>query len=201
MKSEEMFAGFSVAAGEDRFGEQIKLSAAPIDCKVSAKDTDGAMCAFELTGAIGGPRHLHSGQDEWIYVIEGEFDFQVGGSSGAKNPNEPRNKPFRVRAGESVFLPREVAHVWGGADGKPGKIINVYQPAGKMEEFFRAVGKFSTPPIHEVLPLDELRQLFRDHGMKLLGPPLGWNEYLARQAGPVITKVRRLGYLAEPPKQ
>ena len=26
--------------------------------------------------------------------------------------------------------------------GKPTKIINVYQPAGKMEEFFREIGKY-----------------------------------------------------------
>ena len=53
MKTEEMFRGFSVAAGDDRFGEHIKLGGPtgdPIDCKVSAQDTDGAMCIFELTG-------------------------------------------------------------------------------------------------------------------------------------------------------
>ncbi len=44
MKSKEMFAGFSVAAGDDRFGKRIKLGGEPLDCKVSARDTDGAMC-------------------------------------------------------------------------------------------------------------------------------------------------------------
>jgi len=179
MKSKEMFAGFSVAAGDDRFGEPIKLGGEPLDCKVSAQDTDGAMCVFELTGGSGGPRHLHADQDEWIYVIDGEFEFLVGGSSGVKYLRDLEDKPFRVRAGESVFLPRKVAHVWGCVSGKPGKIINVYQPAGKMEEFFREAGKFSAPAIHEVLSLDELRKFFRDHEMTLLGPPLGWDEHLA----------------------
>src|SRR3984957_17588591 len=50
MKSKEMFAGFSVASGDDRFGKRIKLGGEPLDCKVSARDTDGAMCVFELTG-------------------------------------------------------------------------------------------------------------------------------------------------------
>ncbi len=27
--------------------------------------------------------------------------------------------------------------------------------------------------------LDEFRKFFRDHGMILLGPPLGWDEHLA----------------------
>src|SRR5436190_2179342 len=47
MKGKEMFAGFSVAAGADRFNKRVKLGDAPVDCKVSARDTDGAMCAFE----------------------------------------------------------------------------------------------------------------------------------------------------------
>jgi DNA-binding transcriptional MerR regulator/quercetin dioxygenase-like cupin family protein len=172
MKSEEMFAGFSVAAGKDRFGEHVKLGGVePVDCKVSAQDTGGAMCVFEFTGGSGGPRHLHYDQDEWIYIIDGEFEFQVG------------KKRFRAGTRECVFIPRKVAHAWACTNDKPGKIINVYQPAGKMEEFFREVGRFTgAPAIHEVLSLDELHQLFDTHGMDLLGPPLGWDEYQAQLA-------------------
>src|ERR1700691_5462637 len=72
MKSEDMFLGFSVAAGKDRFGEHIELGGDPNDCKLSGRDTDGAMCAFEFTGGSSGPRHLHHDQDEWIYVMDGE---------------------------------------------------------------------------------------------------------------------------------
>src|SRR5947209_18484336 len=46
MKSEEMFAGFSVAAGNDRFSEHIRLGCEWNDCKVSSQDTKGAMCVF-----------------------------------------------------------------------------------------------------------------------------------------------------------
>ena len=161
MKSDEMFVGFSVAAGEDRFDEHMKIGGEPNDCKVSARDTDGAMCVFEFTGAGGGPRHRHHDQDEWVYIIDGEFDFEVG------------DERFRVGPGESVFLPRKVAHVWASTTGKPGKTINMYQPAGKMEEFFREVGKYNgKPQIHEAMSFDEFCRLFHDHGMDLLGPPL-----------------------------
>src|SRR4051812_12907814 len=57
MQTEDMFAGFSVAAGDDRFGEHIKLAGDPVDCKLSARDTNGAMCIFEVTN--GWPRHRH----------------------------------------------------------------------------------------------------------------------------------------------
>jgi DNA-binding transcriptional MerR regulator len=164
MKSKEIFVGFSVVAGKDRFGEPIKLGGRggePMDCKVSGQDTNGALCVFEFNCKSGGPRHLHHEQDEWIYVIDGEFEFQVG------------DKRFRIGASDSVFIPRKVPHVWACVSGKPGKIINMYQPAGKMEEFFRELGKYDGKPyVHEVLSIDEFRRLFHDHGMDLLGPPL-----------------------------
>jgi hypothetical protein len=49
----------------------------------------------------------------------------------------------------------------------------MYQPAGRMEEFFRELGKYNGKTyVHEALSLDEFRRLFRDHGMDLLGLPL-----------------------------
>ena len=171
MTTEEMFAGFSVDAGKDRFNEQIKLGGPggePNDCKVSGNDTNGALCVFEFAGASGGPPHLHHDQDEWAYVVEGEFEFHVG------------NKRFHLSAGESVFMPRQVAHMWNCVSGKPGKILNAYQPAGKMEEFFRELGK----PPEDLITAEQmiektyteeqvksLRRLFEAHGMDLLPPP------------------------------
>jgi DNA-binding transcriptional MerR regulator len=168
MKSEEMFAGFSVAAGSDRFGEHIKLGGEWNDCKVSAQDTEGAMCIFEFTGTGGGPRHLHHEQDEWIYVIGGELDVVVGAER------------LRLTVGESIFIPRKTAHIWTCMSGRPAKIINVYQPAGKMEEFFREVSTFKNLPTREDVinktyteeQVQALVRLFSDHGMDLLGPPL-----------------------------
>ncbi len=171
MTPEEMFVGFSVAAGKGRFDERIELGGPggePNDCKVSGKDTGGAMCVFEFTGASGGPPHRHHDQDEWVYVVEGEFEAHVG------------DKRFHLGAGESVFMPRKVAHMWGRVGGQPGKVINVYQPAGRMEEFFRELGK----PPEDLITAEQmaektytegqvksLRRLFEAHGMELLPPP------------------------------
>ena len=165
MKGEEMFAGFSVAAGDDRFGEHITLGGEPIDCKLSGRDTGGSMCVFEFTGHGGGPRHLHFDQDEWIYVVDGELECHVGENAHA------------FAAGRECIHSARVAHVWGCLSSKAGKIIDVYQPAAKMEEFFREVGKYDgRPAIHEVLGREGLHRLFESYGMDLLGPPLGWDE-------------------------
>jgi DNA-binding transcriptional MerR regulator len=163
MKTEELFGGFNVAAGQDRFGATTKLGDQPVNIKVSAKDTNGALCVFEFSGG-GGPRHLHHEQDEWIYIIEGEYLFDVGG------------KRIRLGAGESIFIPRKVPHAWTG----PGKILNVYQPAGKMEEFFRAIASYKNlPTMEQVINKSyttqqkmDFNDIFAAHGMDLVGPPL-----------------------------
>jgi len=169
MKSEEMFAGFSVAAGQARFDEKIQLGEGyPVDCKVSGKDTGGAMCIFEFT--TGWPRHKHD-QDEWVYIVDGEWNFEID------------KKRFQAAAGESVFIPRNAPHAWGPVDGEGGKVINVYQPAGKMEEFMRATAKHKDLPTREQAinnnvsqaQIDILHRLFSAHDIGLL-PPLEWEK-------------------------
>ena len=174
MRSEEIFAGFTVPAGKARFDEQIQLGGEPNDCKVSSRDTQGAMSAFEFTGTSGGPRHLHHEQDEWIYVVDGEVEIELEGASRHLLP------------GESVFIPRKAKHVWAAAGGSPARIIDVYQPAGKMEDFFRQIGAYSPEePLHHALPIDQLRQLFETHGMHLAGPPLA-GEWTVGEQGRIV---------------
>jgi DNA-binding transcriptional MerR regulator len=162
MTSEELFQGFTLAAGEDRFGERIEIHDLQVDCKLSADDTDGAVCIFEVTS--GWPRHSHREQDEWIYVIEGELVLEVDG------------RPFRAGVGESIFLPRQVPHSWSPT-GK-AKIINIYQPAGRIEDFFHELrdlpNLITAEQVYNNTYTEEqvqaLRQLFDAYGMDLLPP-------------------------------
>jgi DNA-binding transcriptional MerR regulator len=166
MKSEELFTGFSVAAGKDRHNDGFNRNGTTIDCKVSGKDTGGAMCVLEINNS-GWPRHLNPEQDEWIYVVDGEVELEIG------------KKRFHLNARESMFIPRNVEHVWTAVSG-PAQIINTYQPAGKMEEFFQALAKFEQLPTREEAInksyTDEqkvaVKRLFEAHGMVLTGPPL-----------------------------
>ena len=158
MNEEQIFAGFTVAAGDDRFGERVRLGGEPNDCKVSASDTGGALSVFEFRGRNGWPRHFHHEQDEWLYVVDGAIDCEIGG------------RRVHLARGESVFVPRTVAHWWGSVGAIPATVLEVYQPAGRMEQLFREVGRFTDPPIHEALPVNEMVRLFDAHGICLLGP-------------------------------
>ncbi len=166
MESEELFAGFSVGAGKDRFDEGFNRHGTAVDCKVSGKDTGGAMCVLEVNDT-GWPRHVNRDQDEWVYVVEGEVELEVG------------RKSFRLGARESMFIPRNIEHAWTAVCA-PARVINTYQPAGKIEEFFQALTKSKDLPTREQAieksysaeQIDGLKRLFEAHGMVVTGPPL-----------------------------
>jgi mannose-6-phosphate isomerase-like protein (cupin superfamily) len=82
-----------VSAGNDRFNKN-ELSIwglLPLSIKLSSKDTGGELLVFEHNGIREGgpPRHVHYAQDEWFYVVEGEFAFEVGDRKLRLGPGEP----------------------------------------------------------------------------------------------------------------
>lgn len=148
-------ATLRVAANEDRFGEYRGLGISSIACKVSMQDSADLFVLENTFRNKGGPpRHLHYEQDEWFYCIEGEFIFEVG------------QEKIRLKPGDSLLAPRTVPHVWAYVgDASLGRILVVFTPAGKMEAFFREVTKANAMP-------PQNPELWRAHGMELLGPPL-----------------------------
>jgi quercetin dioxygenase-like cupin family protein len=143
-----------VAAGEDRFSEHRGLGISAIDFKLAAQDSNGLFVLENIFREKGGPaRHLHYEQDEWFYAVEGEFIVEVG------------QERFRLHPGDSLFAPRNMPHVWAFVGDTLGRMLITFNPAGKMEAFFREVTKANAMP-----PQDPA--LWRAHGMELLGPPL-----------------------------
>ena len=143
-----------VAAGSDRHGEYRGLGISSISFKVTPQDSRDHLIIENTFRAKGGPaRHLHYNQDEWFYILKGEFQFEVG------------QKKFRLQPGDSLLGPRKVPHVWACVSNDGGGILIAFMPAGKMESFFRAVTKANAMP-----PQDP--ELWQFHEMELLGPPL-----------------------------
>lgn len=143
-----------VAAGADRFSEERSLGISVIRFKVTSPDGNSPMVLENEFHAPGGPpRHLHHDQDEWFYVIDGEFLMEVGDTR------------LTLRAGDSLWAPRRVPHVWACVGEGRGRIIVAFFPAGRMEAFFRA----TTPA--QAMPNPD-REVWERHGMTLLGPPL-----------------------------
>ncbi|MBN2009817.1 cupin domain-containing protein [candidate division KSB1 bacterium] len=153
-------SGFKVTGGEARFGERYNMKGVTLntlDIKISGNDTDGDLAVFVQTGHTpkgGPPLHIHMFQDEWFYVIEGEYVFQVA------------DDRYQIKEGDTIFLPRNVQHAFVQLT-EIGKVIVSYLPAGKMEAFFKVTDKWTTSPSQE-----EIATTFEAHNMKIVGPPL-----------------------------
>ena len=94
--------GIKIAAGVDRFGEELHIMGGQFNLMVSSKDTGGDLCIYNTSRQEkGGPAfHLHHQQDEWFYVIAGEFIVKVG------------DDVFNLKPGDSAFAPRTTPHAF-----------------------------------------------------------------------------------------
>ena len=149
--------GFVVKASESRFDEKTLIGGkSPNDIKVSQRDTNGDLTVFEFTGNEKGgpPLHIHPHQDEIFFIIQGEYLFQVG------------DDKHTLKAGDTIFLPRAVPHTFAQLTDS-GKMFFLFQPSGKMEDYFRVLGNLTAPPTPE-----DGAKIFADHDMIVVGPPL-----------------------------
>ena len=151
--------GFKVDAGKDRYNKIL----APFDgdkffCKVSTADTDGDNYVFESTREKeGGPiLHVHYDQDEWWYILEGEFLVKIG------------DQTYNAKPGDFVFGPRKVPHTFAKVGSGMGRLIIGFQPAGKMEAYFKKINDGVAVNMSEA----ERDQMRKDHGFEKVGPPL-----------------------------
>jgi mannose-6-phosphate isomerase-like protein (cupin superfamily) len=151
--------GYKVDAGKDRFQKPINLLEGDVfTTKISTKDTDGDLYVWESSRfKEGGPsHHFHYSQDEWWYVLKGEFTIRIGDITQ------------HAKAGDSVFGPRMIPHSFAKVGEGEGKLLQIFQPAGKMEEFFKKISEGIAKNMTE----QEQDKLREDHGFKRVGPPI-----------------------------
>jgi mannose-6-phosphate isomerase-like protein (cupin superfamily) len=151
--------GIMVANGTDRHSKPLSLfEGDKFYCKVSGKDTDGDLYIFDSTRLKEGgpPLHYHPDQDEWWYVISGEYLIKVG------------DELFHAKAGDCVFGPRGIPHTFAKIGDAESKILMLFQPAGKMEAWFNQVHEGTIAKMTE----EEKEAARRAHGFVNVGPSL-----------------------------
>jgi mannose-6-phosphate isomerase-like protein (cupin superfamily) len=146
--------------GESRFAFSTAQQARLSPCKLTSDDTAGALSAFELSALpqTGPFLHVHHREDEWYYVLSGEFLFKAGGVE--------HNLPV----GASIWLPRGIPHVWANTSAAEAKLILVCQPGG-FEKFFEEMGGEMEKVDRSSAP-SKMKEVMAKYGMELLGPPL-----------------------------
>lgn len=118
----------------------------------TSEQTGGAFGLFRQTIAPGSgpPAHLHRAEDEFIYVVSGEFDFLLGG------------RVERAPAQSVVFVPRATAHTFRNVGAEPGVLLAGVAPGGLEMLFAEWQG----------VDAATARALWEKHNVTFVGPPL-----------------------------
>ena len=114
-----------VRPGQGRAGE---LGSIGVVFKLWGHDTGGALSVVEHPFPVGAlvPPHLHTREDEYSIVTEGEIGFRSG------------DREVVLGAGGYITKPRGELHAMWNAGRSPARMIEIISPAG-FEGFFREV--------------------------------------------------------------
>jgi quercetin dioxygenase-like cupin family protein len=153
--------GYALGAGE---GEAHWLLGMLEIVKISGADTGGEFGMIEVTvrKGEGSPWHVHREEDEWFYVLEGEFTVWVG------------DERLSLPAGAFAFGPKGVPHTfYGETDG--ARALIGFAPF-QFEGFLREVGEPANervlpPPLTEPPDMARLIPIAARNGFDILGPP------------------------------
>lgn len=125
----------------DVFGEQII-------CRVRSDQTFGRLTVVEETspGASAVPPHFHDRTDEVIYILEGEYEIEVG------------EEKFNAKKGDLVFVPRRTTHGFRNLLDKESKMLAIITPSG-FENFFAEVSDLEMIDMAKVIEIGKRNDL------------------------------------------
>ena len=144
-----------VRAGE---GERHNVLGHTLAFKTQTGELGGGGLLWELISPPGTmvPPHVHTIEDEFIYVAEGELEVLIGDQSST------------ARAGDLVKMPKNVPHgIWQKGDSAT-RTLWIVVPAGQMEGLLTALGQL---PANQPPDPARVGQIFAEHDLTLLPPP------------------------------
>lgn len=116
-----------VQPGEGGGGD---LGSIGVDFKLWGNDTGGDVSVVEHHFPVGAlvPPHLHTREDEYSIVTQGEIGFRSG------------DREVVLGAGGYITKPRGEMHAMWNAGAVPARMIEIISPAG-FENFFRELSE------------------------------------------------------------
>src|SRR5262245_32823808 len=144
------------------------------------EQTGGSFGVWRYTSVLGGgpPLHIHRAEDEFFYVLSGEFYFQLGDCSISHTP-----------AGSFIFIPKDMVHTFQHIGPEPGVLLGSVHPGG-FEGLFQGLPGADA---------ERLKALFKQYNMDIVGPPLQvatLRSPLTASRGKSSEKIFRIGVLA-----
>ena len=116
------------------------------------EQTGKALGLFRQTIApnSGPPIHVHQTEDEFFYVVSGEFSVKLG------------DRTASAPARSVIFVPRGTAHAFRNVGSQPGVLLVGVTPGGFEKIFEERQG----------VNAETNRALMKKHNMEVLGPPI-----------------------------
>ena len=116
------------------------------------EQTGGALGLLRQTipPKSGPPAHIHRAEDEFFYVVSGEFNFKLGDGI------------VSAPARSIVFVPRGTVHTFQNVGTEPGVLLVGVTPGGFEKMFEERQGADT----------ETNRTLMKKHNMEVVGPPL-----------------------------
>jgi quercetin dioxygenase-like cupin family protein len=130
----------------------------------TGEDTNGKYAMWEALVPPGGgpPPHVHSGEEESFYILEGEITFTID------------SKPLIATAGVFANMPVGMPHSFKNESSKPARMLISVAPAGLERMFFEfgvplAEGATTAlPPTKE--EIEKLLKIAPNYGIQILLP-------------------------------
>jgi quercetin dioxygenase-like cupin family protein len=125
--------------------------------KLWGEDTGGAVAIVEHPFPVGGlvAPHLHTREDEYSIVTEGEIGFRSG------------DREVVLGAGGYITKPRGELHTMWNAGSTPARMIEVISPAG-FERFFSDLTDLT---LDGAPPFEAIATLANSYGLQFGEPP------------------------------
>jgi len=138
-------------------GKSVNILGIPMLIRVHGRDTNGTLSVVESHDTPGGgpPPHIHHREDETFQILEGQYEFTVGGMTMIALP------------GTTLFAPRGIPHTYRCTSETGGKLSVVLTPSG-FEDFFEEIGAM-TPQEQQNIP--RVMEIAKHFGLDFLPPP------------------------------
>ena len=142
-------------------GEAHAFLGGRLSIKATAQQTEGRFAAVEFWGpkAFGSPVHVHSNDDEFFIVLDGDVRFRLGDEVTDAGP------------GSIIYGPRQVPHAFT-MNSEEARVLLFFGPAG-VEGFFRDASAYvATVPAGEPPDPGSLAEIAARYGQQFVGPPM-----------------------------
>jgi quercetin dioxygenase-like cupin family protein len=120
--------------------KSVWLGGLGVAIKISSQQTSGVFSLVECTLEPGRlvPPHVHTREDEYTYVLEGEIGLRIG------------DQIVQATPGCTVVMPRGIPHTFWNAGPQPAKTVGPIVPGGFETYFLELAELFRTGVFEQV---------------------------------------------------